>query len=69
LALEPTGPAADTLRVIPLLGYEAYRVFETADVLIGRVRALRKRDLVAARDALRRDFLAVAEEMNSPQRH
>jgi 1-acyl-sn-glycerol-3-phosphate acyltransferase len=52
--------AVAALLTIPLLGYEAYRVFETADVLIGRVGALRKRDLVAAREALRREFFAVA---------
>jgi 1-acyl-sn-glycerol-3-phosphate acyltransferase len=55
--------AAGALLLIPLLGYEAYRIFETADVLIGRLRAMRRRDLVAARDALRREFVAVAKEM------
>jgi glycerol-3-phosphate O-acyltransferase/dihydroxyacetone phosphate acyltransferase len=55
--------AAGALLLIPLLGYEAYRIFETADVLVGRLRAMRRRDLVAARDALRREFVAVAEKM------
>ena len=55
--------AGATLLLLPLLGYEAYRIFETADVVIGRLRALRRRDLVAARDALRREFVAVAQEM------
>jgi len=57
------GVAIATLLIVPLLGYEAYRVLETADVLIGRVRALARRDLVTARDAIRREFAAVAEEM------
>ena len=56
--------AAGALLLIPLLGFEAYRIFETADVLAGRLRALRHRDLVAAREALRSEFVAVAEEMN-----
>lgn len=51
------------LVAIPLLGYAAMRVFETADVLIGRLRALRRRDLTSEREAIRREFLAVAEEM------
>jgi len=55
--------AAGALLLIPFLGYEAYHIFETADVLVGRLRALRRRDLVAARDALRREFVAVADEM------
>lgn len=63
------GAAIATLLIVPLLGYEAYRVLETADVLIGRVRAMRRRDLVTAREAIRNEFLAVAEEMDSPQRH
>jgi glycerol-3-phosphate O-acyltransferase/dihydroxyacetone phosphate acyltransferase len=52
------------LLVIPLLGYEAYRIFETADVLIGRLRAMRRRDLLAAREALRREFVTIAGEMS-----
>jgi glycerol-3-phosphate O-acyltransferase/dihydroxyacetone phosphate acyltransferase len=51
------------LIAIPLLGYAAMRVFETADVLIGRLRALRRRDLAAEREAIRKEFVAVAEEM------
>lgn len=58
------GASISTLLIVPLLGYEAYRVLETADVLIGRVRAMRRRDLVTARDAIRREFVAVAEEMD-----
>ena len=66
------GAAIATLLIVPLLGYEAYRVLETADVLIGRLRAMRRRDLVTARDAIRSEFLAVAEEMggaSSVMRH
>jgi 1-acyl-sn-glycerol-3-phosphate acyltransferase len=59
--------AIAALLAIPFLGFEAYRIFETADVLIGRVRAMRRRDLVAARSALRTEFIAVAEEMDSPR--
>ncbi|HEY2829323.1 MAG TPA: hypothetical protein VGJ88_04340, partial [Thermoanaerobaculia bacterium] len=55
--------AIAALIVIPLLGFEAYRIFETADVLIGRLRALRRRDLVAAREALRSEFVTVGSEM------
>lgn len=51
------------LLVIPLLGFEAYRIFETADVLVGRLRAMRRRDLVAARESLRNEFLAVARDI------
>ena len=58
-----TVAAIAALILIPLLGFEAYRILETADVLIGRLRALRRRDLVEARGALRREFVAVAEEM------
>jgi 1-acyl-sn-glycerol-3-phosphate acyltransferase len=61
------GAAMATLLIVPLLGYEAYRVLETADVLIGRVRAMRRRDLVTARDMIRREFVAVAEEMDSTE--
>ncbi|HEV8431940.1 MAG TPA: lysophospholipid acyltransferase family protein [Thermoanaerobaculia bacterium] len=55
--------AVAALLVIPFLGFEAYRVFETADVLIGRLRAMRRRDLVAARESLREEFLAVARDI------
>jgi 1-acyl-sn-glycerol-3-phosphate acyltransferase len=57
--------AVAVLVIVPLLGYEAYRVLETADVLIGRLRAIRRRDLVAARETIRAEFLAVAEEMSA----
>jgi len=55
--------AVAALVIVPLLGYEAYRVLETADDLIGRMRAIRRRYLVAARETIRTEFLAVAEEM------
>ncbi|HEX7190944.1 MAG TPA: lysophospholipid acyltransferase family protein [Thermoanaerobaculia bacterium] len=55
--------AIGALLLIPLLGFEAYRIFETADVLIGRLRALRRRDLVAARESLRNEFMAVARDI------
>jgi hypothetical protein len=58
--------AVVALLVIPLLGFEAYRIFETADVLIGRLRAMRHRDLVAARESLRNEFLAVARDIMPP---
>ena len=52
----------------PLLGYAAMRVFETADVLIGRLRAvtIRRRSgpLGAAREDIRREVMAVAAEMD-----
>ena len=54
------------LLVIPLLGFEAYRIFETADVLAGRLRAMRRRDLVAARESLRNEFLTVARDIITP---
>jgi 1-acyl-sn-glycerol-3-phosphate acyltransferase len=57
--------AIGALLVIPILGFEAYRIFETADVLIGRLRAIRRRDLVAARNSLRSEFVIVASEMVS----
>jgi hypothetical protein len=64
--------AIATLLLVPLLGFEAYRIFETADVLAGRLRAMRRRDLVAAREALRDEFLAVARDIivapNIPER-
>lgn len=55
--------AIAALLLIPLLGFEAYRIFETADVLVGRLRAMRRRDLVAARESLRNEFLAVARDI------
>ena len=55
--------ALGALVLIPLLGFEAYRIFETADVLIGRLRAMRRRDLVAARESLRNEFMAVARDI------
>ncbi|HEX3110834.1 MAG TPA: lysophospholipid acyltransferase family protein [Thermoanaerobaculia bacterium] len=58
--------AVGALVVIPLLGFEAYRIFETADVVIGRLRAMRRRDLVAARELLRDEFLAVARDIMAP---
>ena len=58
--------ALGVLLLIPLLGYEAYRIFETADVLVGRWRAMRHRDLVAAREWLRNEFLAVARDIITP---
>lgn len=58
--------AIGALLLIPLLGIEAYRIFETADVLIGRLRAMRRRDLVAARESLRNEFLAVARDIIAP---
>lgn len=58
--------AIGALLLIPLLGFEAYRIFETADVLIGRWRAMRRRDLVAARESLRNEFLAVARDIITP---
>jgi 1-acyl-sn-glycerol-3-phosphate acyltransferase len=58
--------AAGALLLVPLLGFEAYRIFETADVLAGRVRAMRRRDLVAARQSLRDEFLAVARDIMPP---
>lgn len=53
------------LLLVPFLGFEAMRVLETADVLIGRARALRRRDLRAARKAIREEFIAVADEMDA----
>lgn len=55
--------AIAALLLVPLLGFEAYRIFETADVLIGRLRAMRRRDLVAARESLRNEFLTVARDI------
>jgi 1-acyl-sn-glycerol-3-phosphate acyltransferase len=58
--------AVGALLIVPILGFEAYRIFETADVLIGRLRAMRRRDLVAARETLRNEFLAVARDIIAP---
>jgi 1-acyl-sn-glycerol-3-phosphate acyltransferase len=52
-----------TLLILPLLGYIALRVFELLDDIIGRLRAMMRRDVTTRQRALRKDIIAVAEEM------
>ncbi|HKO00787.1 MAG TPA: lysophospholipid acyltransferase family protein [Thermoanaerobaculia bacterium] len=52
-----------TLIALPLLGYIALRVFELLDDVIGRLRAMMRRDVAARQRALRDDIIAVADEM------
>lgn len=52
-----------TLVLLPLLGYIALRVLELLDDVIGRLRAMMRRDVAARRRVLRDDIIAVANEM------
>lgn len=50
---------------LPFLAYVALRVLEALDLVIGRVRRAMKRDTEPRRQALRREFVEIAEELKA----